>query len=181
MFGPRLGAALSLEAGSGPTAVGTFTVRSRAQATFYPRQDAVQWGVRLNPSWRLSLGPLTASLGHDRWLTNAASPFAGIDRLSPLARTTAAARLEGELQRWSESEALTGFVEVSVSDTGPGFPPDFTNAPVGPALSTKPDGLGLGLALSRSIVENHGGRLAIGGGRDGAVVRFTLRTAGETT
>lgn len=69
------------------------------------------------------------------------------------------------------------FVEISVSDTGPGFPPDFKDAAVGPAVSTKKDGLGLGLALSRSIVEAHGGRLTIGGDTSGAVVRFTLRTA----
>lgn len=80
----------------------------------------------------------------------------------------------------SAASEQPGFVQISVSDTGPGFPPDFKNASVGPALSTKPDGLGLGLALSRSIVESHGGRLSIGGGHDGAVVRFTLRTAGET-
>lgn len=74
------------------------------------------------------------------------------------------------------SEHAPGFVEISVSDTGPGFPPDFKDAAVGPALSTKPDGLGLGLALSRSIVEAHGGKLTIGGNASGAVVRFTLRT-----
>ncbi len=72
-----------------------------------------------------------------------------------------------------------GFVEISVSDTGPGFAHNFRDAPIGPAASTKPDGLGLGLALSRSIVEGHGGRLTIGGGSDGAVVSFTLRTAQE--
>jgi two-component system, LuxR family, sensor kinase FixL len=73
--------------------------------------------------------------------------------------------------------APPGLVEISVSDTGPGFAHDFKDAPVGPALSTKPDGLGLGLALSRSIIEGHGGKLAIGGDKSGAVVRFTLRTA----
>jgi two-component system sensor kinase FixL len=72
-----------------------------------------------------------------------------------------------------------GLVEISVTDTGPGFPHDFKVASVGPSQSTKRDGLGLGLALSRSIVEAHGGRLTIGGGDSGAVVRFTLRTAQE--
>ena len=74
---------------------------------------------------------------------------------------------------------VPGFVEISVTDTGPGFPSDFKVSPVGPSLSTKRDGLGLGLALSRSIVEAHGGRLSIGSTNGGAAVRFTLRTAQE--
>jgi two-component system sensor kinase FixL len=72
-------------------------------------------------------------------------------------------------------------VEISVTDTGPGFPRDFKVASVGPSQSTKRDGLGLGLALSRSIVEAHGGRLTIGGDSNGADVRFTLRTAKEVS
>ncbi len=78
-----------------------------------------------------------------------------------------------------EAAREPGFVEISVTDTGPGFPHDFKVASIGPSQSTKRDGLGLGLALSRSIVEAHGGRLTIGGGSGGAAVRFTLRTAQE--
>ena len=78
-----------------------------------------------------------------------------------------------------EATSQADFVEISVTDTGPGFPRDFKVASVGPSQSTKRDGLGLGLALSRSIVEAHGGRLTIGGDSNGADVRFTLRTAKE--
>lgn len=67
-------------------------------------------------------------------------------------------------------------VEVSVRDTGPGFPAEFLADPFPPFSSTKAEGLGVGLALSRSIVEAHGGRLRVGGDAQGAVVRFTLPT-----
>lgn len=74
--------------------------------------------------------------------------------------------------------AEPGMVEVSVHDTGPGFPTEFLAAePFPPFSTTKAEGLGLGLSLSRSIVEAHGGRLAVAGDAQGAVVRFTLPTA----
>jgi len=68
-------------------------------------------------------------------------------------------------------------VEISVSDTGPGFPLGFAGTELPPLSSTKPEGLGIGLPLARSIVEAHGGRMQIENLRDGAQVRFTLAAA----
>lgn len=52
-----------------------------------------------------------------------------------------------------------GMVEVRVRDTGPGIGPDFTERMFAPLSSTKSDGLGMGLAICRSIMEFHEGRL----------------------
>lgn len=68
-------------------------------------------------------------------------------------------------------------VSFRVGDTGPGFQPSLLDARLPPFVSTKPDGLGIGLALCRSIVEAHGGRLTLGRGEAGALVTFTLPVA----
>jgi len=68
-------------------------------------------------------------------------------------------------------------VAIPVSDTGPGFPPELVAKQMPPLSSTKPEGLGIGLSLSRTIIEAHGGRLAFGGSAEGAVVSFTLPAA----
>ena len=69
-------------------------------------------------------------------------------------------------------------VEIAVTDTGPGLPDDIAARLFEPFVSTKPNGMGLGLSICRSIVEVHGGRLHCetntGGG---TVFRFTVPVA----
>lgn len=66
------------------------------------------------------------------------------------------------------------YILVRIRDTGPGFDPEMLVDQFLPFSSTKIDGLGIGLSLSKSIIESHGGRLWTDAGADGAVVCFTL-------
>jgi signal transduction histidine kinase len=71
-----------------------------------------------------------------------------------------------------------GLVEAYVADTGPGLPADLAERLFEPFVTGNAAGMGIGLAICRSIVEAHGG--AIRGETDpygGAVFRFTLRRA----
>lgn len=68
-------------------------------------------------------------------------------------------------------------VEIRVRDNGPGFAGDAPGETAQPFASTKADGLGVGLSLSRSIVEAHGGKLMMANTESGALVRFTLPVA----
>jgi C4-dicarboxylate-specific signal transduction histidine kinase len=66
-------------------------------------------------------------------------------------------------------------VVVEVQDTGPGLDPEEFDRLFQSFYTTKPDGIGMGLAISRSIAEAHGGRLSAAPNNPrGAVFRFTL-------
>jgi PAS domain S-box-containing protein len=71
-------------------------------------------------------------------------------------------------------------VQVSVADSGPGVIAEVANRLFEPFTTTKPEGMGMGLSISRSIVESHGGRLRmlqrVG---SGAAFVFDLPTDGH--
>lgn len=70
-------------------------------------------------------------------------------------------------------------IEVTVSDTGPGIPPEIQSELFEPFVTSKPDGLGIGLSICRSLVQVHGGDLSAfprAGG--GTTFIFTLPVEG---
>jgi two-component system sensor kinase FixL len=72
----------------------------------------------------------------------------------------------------------TGFVEVIVSDSGPGLAPEIAENLFAPFHSTKPTGMGVGLSISRTIVEAHDGRIwADASPFGGTSFHFTLPNA----
>jgi signal transduction histidine kinase len=68
-----------------------------------------------------------------------------------------------------------GQLSISVSDSGTGLPDDQTERIFEAFFSTKPQGTGMGLSISKRIIESHGGRLwASSNAGRGAVFQFTL-------
>jgi two-component system, LuxR family, sensor kinase FixL len=93
-----------------------------------------------------------------------------------------------EAMRDSETRLLTvrtapaedGFVEIEVADTGPGISDDILPQLFRPFVTTKAGGMGIGLSISKRIVEAHGGTItARRNERGGATFRFTLQAYRE--
>ena len=74
-----------------------------------------------------------------------------------------------------KSEPDDGQLLISVSDTGVGLPPEQSDQIFRAFFTTKDNGTGMGLPITRSIIESHGGRLWVTdtAGR-GATFQFTL-------
>lgn len=71
-----------------------------------------------------------------------------------------------------------GLVEAFVADTGPGLAPEMAERLFEPFVSSKADGMGVGLSICRSIVEAHGGAIRAGPNPEGgARFSFTLQRA----
>ncbi len=71
------------------------------------------------------------------------------------------------------TQSLNGTVKLLVSDSGPGVAEKDRERIFQPYISTKDSGMGLGLAVVRSIVENHGGQIVVTDGPDGGA-RFEI-------
>lgn len=80
----------------------------------------------------------------------------------------------------SSSKDEVNNVIVAVRDSGEGLDPANLERVFDAFFTTKPDGMGMGLAISRTIIESHGGRLwATSNSPAGAVFQFTLPVASE--
>ena len=77
----------------------------------------------------------------------------------------------------STHPAAGGMVVVTVSDTGSGIDPDVAGKLFQPFITTKRQGTGIGLSISRTIIEAHGGQISVEPNRgEGTTFRFTLRS-----
>jgi signal transduction histidine kinase len=69
---------------------------------------------------------------------------------------------------------------IEVQDTGVGIPPENMSQLFNAFFSTKPNGMGMGLSICRSIIEAHGGRIWVSGNAGpGATFQLTLPSAQE--
>jgi C4-dicarboxylate-specific signal transduction histidine kinase len=76
----------------------------------------------------------------------------------------------------------TESVLIQVQDSGPGWKAEHAESMFDAFFTTKANGMGMGLAISRSIIETHGGRLwATLRSPNGAVLNFTIPAAGRAS
>ncbi len=97
-----------------------------------------------------------------------------------LLRNATEAMAESQACQLTVASALVGdsMIEISISDTGPGFAADVLANLFQPFFTTKEAGMGVGLSISRTIIEAHGGQMrAETNANGGATFRFTLPAA----
>jgi two-component system, LuxR family, sensor kinase FixL len=80
----------------------------------------------------------------------------------------------------STSPAEEGMISISVADTGAGIAPEIASQLFHPFVTTKRHGMGVGLSISRTIVESHGGQITCEPNpAGGTIFRLTLRAVTE--
>ena len=82
--------------------------------------------------------------------------------------------MQGQGQVWLEAQRSPGRTLFRVRDEGPGVPPDLRHRLFQALFTTKAKGTGIGLALSRRIVESHGGNIVLEPTETGASFLVTI-------
>jgi PAS domain S-box-containing protein len=137
--------------------------RSELHRTGTSLQTQLADGLPLVPGDRIQLQQVMLNL-----ILNAVEAMSGSDEGSR------------ELLISTEEDGANG-VRIAVRDWGPGLKPESVDRLFDPFYTTKPDGMGMGLSICRSIIEAHGGRLwAAINVPQGAIFQFTLPQLGAT-
>src|SRR5439155_21087669 len=103
-------------------------------------------------------------------LTNAFEAMGGVGTVS-----IAAAAIDGDDDAGPADHGTGPTIQITISDNGPGIPPEVMERIFSPFFTTKPQGSGLGLAIVRKIVDAHDGRIDVGAHRGGGTeFRVTL-------
>jgi signal transduction histidine kinase len=135
---------------------------------FLLRSEAIRYQI----SVRTELAPDLPQVMGDRVQLQQVLMNLMINGIDAMKDVNGARELAVKSQRVENEQLL-----VSVSDTGVGLPPQQAEQIFNAFFTTKPHGTGMGLAISRSIVESHGGRLwAAANSPRGANFYFTLST-----
>jgi len=131
------------------------------------RDEAARYAVSIRPDFVVDL----PSVYGDRVQLQQVLMNIMVNGIEAMKATSGVLAVKSELDQ-------DGRVLISISDTGVGLPTNNTDQIFNAFFTTKSTGSGMGLAISRSIVESHDGRLwATGNGGRGAIFHFTLPTA----
>jgi C4-dicarboxylate-specific signal transduction histidine kinase len=129
--------------------------------------------VRYNISVRTELAADLPQITGDRVQLQQVTMNLIVNSLESMKDVDGIRELTIQSQRGENEQVL-----VTVSDTGMGFPPQLAEQIFDPFFTTKPHGTGMGLRISRSIIESHGGRLwATDSPERGATFHLILPTA----
>jgi len=80
------------------------------------------------------------------------------------------------------ADAGPAAVAVEIADTGPGIADDIASQLFNPFVTSKPGGMGIGLAISKRIIEAHDGEIGVSrNSNGGATFRFTLPVVTESS
>ena len=129
--------------------------------------------MRYNISMRTELAPDLPQIVGDRVQLQQVAMNLIVNSIEAMKDVEGTREMVIKSQRAEDEQIL-----VSVSDTGPGFLPQLAEQIFDPFFTTKPHGTGMGLRISRSIIESHGGRLwaEVAAGR-GATFHLNLPAA----